>query len=175
MVSHRILESIIWSPLATKLLYVVFFHGDLIQLEPKTSRLWYTCAQSIHQVTAESVQYLQRYLSFSADRSSIFLPPVLCFVLCLLQLWYNYTRAHFLIFTAAARRAAVVIMSRSLSVCVCVCVSVYLWVLSLQSLPKRPSSFCLIHFSGAPQGQLGGSLGVKADLRWKTTFDGRKL
>ena len=30
------------------------------------------------------------------------------------------------VFTAAARRAAVVIMSRSLSVCVCICVSVYL-------------------------------------------------
>ena len=70
-------------------------------------------------------------------------------------------------FTAAARRAAVVIMSRSLCICVSVYVSVYVSVLSLQSLSKRPSSFCLIHFggtSGVAQGQLGGSSGVKADL-----------
>ena len=78
-----------------------------------------------------------------------------------------------LIFTAGARRATVVIMSRSLSVCVCVCIT--LCVLSLHLLSKRPSSFCLIHFSGAPRGQLGGSSGVKANLRWKTTFDGRRL
>ena len=59
-----------------------------------------------------------------------------------------------IIFTAAARRAAAVIESRS--VCVCVCV----WVLSLKSLSKRPSSFCLIHL-GAAQG-------------WKPTFDGKR-
>ena len=56
------------------------------------------------------------------------------------------------IFTAAAQRAAVVIMSRSLCVYLCICVS-------LQSLSKRPSSFCLIHFSGAPQGQLEATEG----------------
>ena len=57
----------------------------------------------------------------------------------------------------------VVVMSRSLSVYLSICVSVYLYicacVLLLQSLSKRPSSFCLIHF-GAAQG-------------WKPTFGGR--
>ena len=40
---------------------------------------------------------------------------------------FNMSYEKFLesVFTAAARRAAVVIMSRSLSVCVCICVSVY--------------------------------------------------
>ena len=48
-------------------------------------------------------------------------------------------------------------------------------MLSLQSLSKRPSSFCLIHFrgiSGASRGHLGGSSG--AAQGWKPTFDGRR-
>ena len=43
-------------------------------------------------------------------------------------------------------------------VSVCTYISVF--------LSKRPSSFCLIHF--------GGSSRVEANLRWKTTFDGRR-
>ena len=65
----------------------------------------------------------------------------------------------------------------NVKICVCVCVYVCICVsvMSLHLLSKRPSSFCLIHFSGAPRGHLWGSSGVKADLRWKTTFDGRRL
>ena len=78
------------------------------------------------------------------------------------------------IVTAAAQWAAVVIMSRPLCICVC--------VLSLQSLSKRSSLFCLIHFgssSGAAQGWKptfdGRRLMMEDNLRWKMTFDGRRL
>ena len=42
-------------------------------------------------------------------------------------------------------------------------------------LSKRPSLFCLIHFGG-PWGQLRGRThpSMEDDLRWKTTFDGRR-
>ena len=54
------------------------------------------------------------------------------------SLSFNDVIAPLKIFTAAARRAAVVIKSRSL----CVIVS----LLSLQFLSKRPGPICLIHF-----------------------------
>ena len=56
-----------------------------------------------------------------------------------------------------------------------------LCVMSRQSLSKRPSSFCLIHFggnSGAAQGWKPTFDGrhplMEDDLWWKTTFDGRR-
>ena len=62
-----------------------------------------------------------------------------------------HTSCLFSIFMADARRAAVVIMSRSLCICVCICLS----VLSLHLLSRRPSSFCLTHLGGSSG--LGGS------------------
>ena len=57
--------------LVTKLLYVILFHEDITQPEPKTSRPWYTCDLSPHRVSTPMVQYFWRILSFSGDQSSV--------------------------------------------------------------------------------------------------------
>ena len=60
--------------LVTKLLYVVIFHEDITQPEPKTSGPWYTCDLSPHRVSSPAVQYFWRYSSFSPYRCRHILP-----------------------------------------------------------------------------------------------------